>query len=63
MTRKYPLTAHDAEPLYVTIPLEEYEKLKEIEKLYKNILKMDRILRKTDYLREECTLSNLGKDT
>jgi len=63
MKRKYPLTAHDAEPLYVTIPMEEYEKLKEVEKLYKNIMKMDRILRETDYLREKCTLSNLDKDT
>lgn len=53
MTRKYPLTAHDAEPLYVTIPLEEYEKLKEAEKLYKNIMKIDRILRETDYLRQK----------
>lgn len=53
MKRKYPLTAHDAEPLYVTIPLEEYEKLKEVEKLYKNIMKIDRILRETDYLRQK----------
>ena len=53
MKRKYPLTAHDAEPLYVTIPLEEYEKLKEVEKLYKNIMKIDRILKETEYLREK----------
>ena len=46
----HPQQTH-AEPLYVTIPLEEYEKLKEVEKLYKNIMKMDRILRETDYLR------------
>ena len=56
MTRKYLLTTHDAEPLYVTIPLEEYEKLKEVEKLYKNIMKMDRILRETDYLRKKNAL-------
>ena len=49
MKRKQPLTAHDAEPLYVAISREEYEKLKEIEKLYKYILKMDRILSRTDY--------------
>lgn len=59
MTRKHKLTAHDAEPLYVTIPLEEYKKLKEVEKLYKNIMKIDKILRETDYLMEQCTLSNL----
>lgn len=58
----HPQQTH-AEPLYCQIPLEEYEKLKEVEKLYKNIMKMDRILRETDYLREECTLSNLDKDT
>lgn len=46
----HPQQTH-AKPLYVTIPLEEYEKLKEVEKLYKNIMKMDRILRETDYLR------------
>lgn len=30
----HPQQTH-AEPLYVTIPMEEYEKLKEVEKLYK----------------------------
>lgn len=59
----HPQQTH-AEPPYVTIQLEEYEKLKEVEKLYKNIMKMDRILRETDYLSEgKCTLLNLDKDT